>query len=322
MPEVESAPIESAPSLDGNLELESLQAGENPPVETPVNNRSSSFEIEGKQYAISEEQIRKHYGIPATEEITDKEWKTIISNYKANIHYNNKNREASQTKKTMEEAFRKLYDQPKETLKLLFQQDPGRLKATLEEMLIEEIEDEMLPQESRDLKKAQKEIEEYRRLLQEQEQTKRQAEQEALEAHYTQEIESDIIQAIEGSGVPKTPGTVRRISQYLLQGLNRGYDLKPKDVIKLVKEDYELEVKELFGSADPATIAALLGEGKMKELSKAQIQKVKAGFVQQRSLPSEDGGVIPPTRPDGNAKRTMTTDEFRAQAKKKIAMLK
>lgn len=144
MDTIEASPIESAPSTDGNLELESLQTEglQNQP-EPVVNNRSSAFEIDGKQYAISEEQIRKHYGIPATEDITDKEWKTIISNYKANIQYNNKNREASRWKKTSEETFRQLYEKPKETLKLLFQKEPGRLKATLEEMLLEEIEDEM-----------------------------------------------------------------------------------------------------------------------------------------------------------------------------------
>lgn len=322
MSEVESAPIESAPveSFEGNAELEALQS-ESPQVETPINNRSSTFDIDGKQYSINEERIRKHYGIPATEDITDKEWKTIISNYKANIQYNNKNREASITKKTMEEAFKKLYEQPKDTLKLLFQQDPGRLKATLEEMLLEEIEDEMLPEDTRNLKKAQKELEDYKRLIQEQEEVKRQAELEALEQHYTQEIEGEIIQAIEGSGVPKTPATVRRIAHYLLQGANRGYDLKPKDVIKLVKEDYEIEIKEMFGSADAAMIAQLLGEGKMKELSKAQIQKVKQGFAQQRAMPGEDGQAVAPTRQD-SGKKAMTPDEFRAMAKRKISMLK
>lgn len=318
MSEVESAPIESAPSTDGNAELASLQT--EAPAQEIAGPRQSTFDIDGKPYSINEEQIRKHYGIPATEDITDKEWKTIISSYKANIQYNNKNREASQYKKTMEEAFKKLYEQPKDTLKLLFQQDPGRLKATLEEMLLEEIEDEMLPEDTRNLKKAQKELEDYKRLIQEQEETKRTAEQQALEAHYTQEIEGEIIQAMEGGGVPKTPATVRRIAHYLLQGVNRGYDLKPKDVIKLVKEDYEIEIRELFGSADPAIIAQMLGEGKMKELSRAQIQKVKNSLVDQRALPS-DHSATPPTRPD-TGKKAMTPDEFRAMAKRKIAQLK
>jgi len=150
--------------------------------------------------------------------------------------------------------------------------------------------------------------------------TKRTAEQQALEAHYTQEIEGEIIQAMEGGGVPKTPATVRRIAHYLLQGVNRGYDLKPKDVIKLVKEDYEIEIRELFGSADPAIIAQMLGEGKMKELSRAQIQKVKNSLVDQRALPS-DHSAMPPTRPD-TGKKAMTPDEFRAMAKRKIAQLK
>jgi hypothetical protein len=290
MESVESAPIDVSESIPvDEPQFDGIETQDAPPPE-PVN-RSTSFEIDGKQYAVNEEQIRKYYGIPATEDISDKEWKTIISNYKTNIQYNNKNREASQIKRTMEEAFKKLYDTPKDTLKILFQKDPERLKATLEEMLLEEIEEEMLPQEARELKKAQKELEDYKKLIQQQEEVKRQAEQEALEAHYTQEIESEIIQAIEGGGVPKTPATVRRIAHYLLQGANRGYDLKPKDVIKLVKEDYEIEIKEMFGSAAPDLIAQFLGEGKMKELSKAQIQKVKQGFADRRNLPSPDGPV-------------------------------
>lgn len=278
--------------------------------------RSAAFEIDGKQYSITEEQVRKYYGIPATEEITDKEWKTFISNYKTNIHYNKKNHETSTIKRQVEDAFRKLYEDPKTTLKTMFKEDPARLKATLEEMLLEDIEYEMMPEEQRQLLQAKKELEELKRLQQEQDEIRRRVEMEALEEHYQQEIESNIIQALEMGDLPKTPATVRRIAYYLLQGIQRGFDLQPKDVLSLVREDYEIEVKELLGGADPKLIAQLLGENKIKELRNSDIQRVKNNLVQQRNVIPEDE---PPVYRE---QRKESWQDAREKARQRIQKLK
>jgi hypothetical protein len=319
MSDESSAPVaeSAAPEFQS---LESIQAGEaEPTVTEPAapQGKSSTFEIGDKQYSITEEQIRKYYGIPATEEFTDTTWKTIISNYKANIQANNKNQIASETKRQAEEAFRRLYDNPKDTLKLLFKQDPSRLKATLEEMLLEDIEDEMLDPRDREIKRykqaeLEREENEKQKIVADQEIQMRQ-----LEDHYTQTIQTEIIDALQTSGLPKTSGTVRRAAVYLMQAAAKGLDLKVKDVLPLVREDYELEIKELFGGADPDMLSKFLGEGKMKELRNSDIKRLKSNIVDKRELPSE-GGAPPPRE----TKKQLTPDEFRAIARRKIAQLR
>jgi hypothetical protein len=277
----------------------------------------SDFEIEGKAYRITEDQIRKYYGLDPADDISPKEWKTIVSNYKQGIQYNNKNREATFLKRNSEEVFRKLYENPKDTLKLLFQQDPARLKSTIEDMLLEELEDEMLPEADRNLKKTQKELEEYKRLIAEQEEQKQSAQMAALEDHYSNQIETQIIDVLENSPLPKNAKTVQRIAFYMHRGAQRGMDLKPSDVLPLVQEDIQDDINAIIKNASPEQLIQLLGEDKLKVIRKQDLQRVKGAMFDGRQQQTGRDDVS--TAKQSTGRKTITPEEFREQSLRRLS---
>ena len=91
----------------------------------PPHGREAKFELNGKEYVATEEMLKKHYGINDPEPFTEKEFKTVLASYKAAMQSNAKNRQASQIAKQVEEAFQKLYEDPKTTLRQLYKDKPA-----------------------------------------------------------------------------------------------------------------------------------------------------------------------------------------------------
>lgn len=320
-PAVETIPtdvpdfLQEAPEPDLDFPVDDQPA--QPEAPPAPKGRESMFEINGKQYQITEEQLLKYYGFPADTKLTDVEYKTVLSSYKQGIQFNNKNREASQMKKQVEEAFRKLWEQPKETLKELAKHDPQRFKKEIEAYLLEELEEEMLDPTEKELRQYKRQIEEITKQQEMEKQLREQQELEAAEEYYAQTIENEIMDVLQTEDLPKTQASVRRIAFYLHKAAQKGYDLKAKDVVPLVKEDIQNELGSMLGSATPEQLEKLLGADQIKKIRQAEIQKVKTQASQQRSVAS---GNAEPYKPQ--TKKVMSTDEFRELAQKRIASLK
>ena len=325
---MESPAIESAPATEV-AESKSIEdfvfEGEQTEPQTeqkaptlPPHGREAKFEMDGKEYVATEAMLKKHYGIDESEELTDKEFKTVLASYKAAMQANSKNRKASQIAKQVEDAFKKLYEDPKTTLRQLYKDNPAKLRELSESILLEELEEEMLDPREKEIRKQQKELEEYKRLIEEQEQAKQQAQMQALQEHYTQEITTQIRDVLDSSpDLPKNEKTVARIAFYLHRGAQRGYDLTAKDVLPLVREDIQNEVQSIVQGSDPSQLLALLGEDVLRKIRQEDLKRVKGSQIAQRDIPSQN------YQPPKNAKsKTVSPEEFMRMAKDRIKNLK
>ena len=306
--------LQDAPETDDFLPQEEIPQEQAPPEPA---GRSAMFEIGGKQYSVTEETLLKYYGFPPDTQLTDREWKTVVSSYKQGIQANNKNREASEQKKRIESAFKKLWEDPKGTLKELAKHDPQRFRKEIESYLLEELEEDMLDPTEKELRQYKRQIEDITKQQEMERQLREQQEMEALEEYYSSTIENEIMEVLQTEDLPKTQASVRRIAFYLHKAAERGIDLKAKDVVPLVKEDLSGEISQLLKSATPEQISKLLGEDQLKKIRMADVQRVKQVATQQRSIPS---GNVEPQKPQ--TKKVMTPDEFRESVQKKIAQLK
>ena len=147
---------------------------------------------------------------------------------------------------------------------------------------------------------------------QKEEQTKKEAQNREIESyrtHYAKQYQGEIQEAMETSGLPKTPETVSRLVYYLKKGLAKNVRLKATDVVDLVRDDYMKSAKAMFGSADAETLVKMFGQDFIKKVQKHEAKKLKDTGKTPKIQPPSDGRV--------RGKKPLTKDEWKARIAKR-----
>jgi len=138
--------------------------------EIPI--REARVDVNGQVMQINERQLKSLWGLPENEPITDKEFKTMVSSYKAQKTSDIATRNARQQEKLVKEISEMIQTNPFELLKRAGY-DPRQLA---EEYLTQAIEEDMLPENEKELRRVRQEKEELERQYKE-ELTRREQEQ-------------------------------------------------------------------------------------------------------------------------------------------------
>jgi hypothetical protein len=187
---------------------------------------------------------------------------------------------------------------------------PDQVRKELEEYFAELIEDEMLSDDQRAVKKAQQIIRER------EEETKRHAtereerEKQELMGHYAQDYDRKITEALSVGGVPKTQRTVKRMAQLMHKNLEMGLDLEPQHIAQLVREDYLSEIKELFGASDGDTLLKMLGDETANKIRKADLARLKSA----KPAPDRQQSV---NADSDKPQRRLSTEEWMAEVRRR-----
>ncbi len=193
-----------------------------------------------------------------------------------------KAQESAQLKKEVEQFFSLLKKDPKRVLS-----DPSLsidIKKFAEDIINEEIENMQKTPEQKELAKAQKELEDIKAKLKEEQDAKDSAEKARFEEQMAVELDRDIEQALSSNEMPKSPIYVKRMAEYMMLALNNGIDLKPKDVIKLVKKDVDEEIKKFFEASPDEVLEGLVGKDRITKMRKKQIAQAKQSVVTANSV--------------------------------------
>lgn len=211
-----------------------------------------------------------------------------------------------------------------ETLIRLIKEDPVAVlshphighdvKALAEKVLLEQIKLEAMSPDQRAAHEATQKLRALEAEKKEAEEAAASKKREALEQHWAGEYQKQIIGALNKSGLPKTPFTVKRIAGYMHDALARGIKVTADDVVPLVMEDYMNEQKALFGAATEDTIAALLNPDLSEKFRKALLKKLKDGEVE--TVPADEQPAAGGEKPE---KRKMTKEEFWADIDKRVS---
>jgi hypothetical protein len=94
-----------------------------------------------------------------------------------------------------------------------------------------------------------------------------------LEQQAFTQYDMQMEQALSKTDLPRTPYTVKKIADYMLVALEAGRDVSPEDVIPLVREEMNSDLKEMFSSLPEDQIEALLGEQVINKLRKRRVAK-------------------------------------------------
>ena len=103
-------------------------------------------------------------------------------------------------------------------------------------------------------------------------------EYERLTQQEYERIDTKMTSVIDKAGIPKSPYVVKKIAQYMSDGIKFGVDLQPEDVIDLVKSEVHSDIKELI---------AALGDGAEEFLGKEIFEKQrKKNLAKAKSTPA------------------------------------
>lgn len=188
----------------------------------------------------------------------------------------------------------------------------GNFKKIAEQYLYDIIQRESMTPEQRELAETKEKLSQFEREKQEAEKAETQRQMTELQNKYTKEYQTQIIQALDKSGLPKSEFTISRMARYMHMGLTRGVELKADDVLDLVRQDYYNDLRS-FGTLPADKLVEILGEDVIKKLREFDLAKVRG---------SQGGGEVPPTQQEpkpASGKKPLTTEEFRKLAAQRAA---
>ena len=267
--------------------------------------REAKVEVNGQVMQINERQLKALWGLPENEPLTDKEFKTMVSSYKAQKTSDFATRNARQQEKLVKEIAEMIQTNPWQLLQRAGY-DPRQLA---EEYLTQAIEEDMLPENEKELRRVRQEKEELERQYKE-ELTRREQEQMQVAIQQAQqEISNSIIDALESSSLPKSPEVVKRIANYMLIAEQKGINVNPKQVIPLVEEDFRNLNAQILKSLDPTKRISYIGEDLLKQIRQDDLARLKTSQSQaSQSTP----------KPRQSANKKITKEEWRKELAERI----
>ena len=190
---------------------------------------------------------------------------------------------AYQTRRASDENFRKSSAIEKQAEALLdrLKNDPISIlenpelginfRELAEDYLYNKIQYEQMDEDEKSNHDAREELEGLR-----QEKKKREdAEFQSQVDENTKAYNSEIISALEQSGIPKTPGSVRRIAQYMYNGHKANRAITAETAASLVKGDLIKEHKELYGGLKSEQLGDYFDPETLKRMRQYEIAKLK-----------------------------------------------
>lgn len=216
--------------------------------------------------------------------------------------------EYSQLEKEVKSFIEQLRKNPKKVLA-----DPNigiDIKMLAKEIIEEEISNSQKSPEQLEKEKLEarlRELEDERK--KEKEDFQKQEFQRLQEQAY-QQYDTAMSQALEKTDLPKSPYVVNKMADYMLMGLQEGLDVKPEDVIPLVREEIQEDIKQMFAVMPDEVIEQIVGKDVFTRVRKKSLAKAKANPPTPVKSAAKDVGKNSATEKADAEKPKKTFKEF------------
>lgn len=199
--------------------------------------------------------------------------------------------EAARLKKQAEAAIGKLKD-PKNVINAL--QDPAlgltkdQIRQTFEEWYAREfIEPEQLSPEQLKLREAEEKLKRYEEAERQREEEKQKAHLESLTAKAREEIQTQIIEALDTGKLPKTNFTMKRLAYWIERNTANGFDAPTAVLVAQVKKDIESNLREMVQASDGEVLIQMMGDEIIKKVRKYDLEQLRLAR-EKRAMPVVD----------------------------------
>lgn len=220
--------------------------------------------------------------------------------------------EAAQARKQAEDFIRMLKEDPVSVMtNPAVGIDPRKFA---EEYLSKELQKETLSPEQKRIRDLEDKLRKHDEDLKKAEEQSKKAEFQKLQEHYKQDFDKKFTDALQGSGLPKSPKTIQRMADYMVMALKNNLDVEPSHVVELVRQDYISEIQDLFSQTDGDKLLKILGDGVANKIRKADLARLRSSQQQPISQPTPTQEFVAEDKP----KKVMNVFEWRAEIDKRV----
>jgi hypothetical protein len=135
-------------------------------------------------------------------------------------------------------------------------------------------------------------------------------EMERLQEQAMERYDIQISTALEKSDLPKSPYVIKKITDYMMLGLQNDVDVTADDVIPLVREEIQHDLREMFGVMPEEVIENIIGKDVLGKLRKKNVAKAKATQTAPVNKQVKDVGAQKPKENKEPAKKMSYKDFF------------
>ena len=187
--------------------------------------------------------------------------KAMLADHKAN--------EYSQLEREIGQFINELRANPKKALaNPLVGVDVKQLAA---QILQEEIEQAQKSPEQIERERLEEELRAIREEREQEKQRLKEQELRILEEREFERFDSLMSDAIANSDLPKSPYVVKKMTDYLIMGIDAGLDITPADVVPLIQEEIRRDIQEMFQVMPVEVIEQVLGKNNIDKLRKKRV---------------------------------------------------
>lgn len=190
-------------------------------------------------------------------------------------------------------------------------QNHPKARELAEKLLLKQLEDEMMDPKDKELLSTKEKLAKYEK---DEEDRKKQIEAQAMaakELEVAKGLQNTIIEALEKSGLPKTPDLAKRMAYIMKKNLEMGLSLTPDDLVSELKSEVLGMIKSIVGGSDGEKLISLLGDDAAKKIRAYDVKKIKAGFNDTNKKTQTDK-VEAPKAKDG---KPLSLEEWKEQVR-------
>lgn len=276
------------------LEQEVGEAEAVAPAAAPAESKAEATKADAKAAAdkLDAEKIAgtKKYKIVTDgveEEVTEKELIAMAQKAKSS---DKRFQEASQIKKEAKQLL-EMVKNPEQLEELLADPaiwgDQRKVVEFAQKVLAKQLENEQKSPEVLRAEKAEKELQMIRDQQKRDNEEREKAEYENFVATQAAQMETQIVEAIETSGMPKSPFVLKRVAQVLQSALQQDKQISPKQAMSIARREMEKDLKEFFEVAPDEVMESLINAEKIRSLRNRQLSKIKAAQKAAPDAPSK-----------------------------------
>ena len=151
-----------------------------------------------------------------------------------------------------------------------------RRKAIEDYYMREFLEPEQMTAEQKRLRAAEERLKQYEQQELQRKQQEEQQQQETLTNQQRELMQQQIVDALESSGLPKTPATVSRIAYWMRQNLLNGWDAPMDMIIRQVKNERQQMYRNDISTASAEQIIEMMGEDLVNKIRRYDLEKLRA----------------------------------------------
>jgi hypothetical protein len=169
--------------------------------------------------------------------------------------------------------------------------DRKAARALLEDVLRAEYEEDELPEEEKTRRSERSELEKYKQKEKEEQEKWSKQKEEAETAKVTEQLETEMVDAISKSALPKNELFAKAAFNYMAAALGQGMDLTAKEAVRLVETDFYENIKATLSSLDSKSLKSLVGDKAIQALIKENLveaQSKAAPFAKPTQAASQE----------------------------------